>query len=205
MNHGAELLDPDPQLAQRLLSQGLQLEPKEAIGWFNLGIGLHQQRRIAGAVRAYRHCLTLPHNKETGKQHATTSRRICSCSADGRRDGITTPSVLAVNRETIHYSLALFGKAKRSLLIQSKPVLLMSEQGLETQCNSAGMHCIFNSKDFDVTLLSQPALVPLLRDAMVLNKWSPNLKSIAGQIDNQLVTSSRFTANFKISGTVGAF
>ena len=65
MNHGAELLDPDPQLAQRLLSQGLQLEPKEAIGWFNLGIGLHQQRRIGAAVRAYQQCLSLPHNRET--------------------------------------------------------------------------------------------------------------------------------------------
>ena len=65
MNCGAELLDTDPRLARRLLSQGLQLEPKEAIGWFNLGIGLHQQRRIKAAVRAYQQCLALPHNKET--------------------------------------------------------------------------------------------------------------------------------------------
>ena len=65
MNRGGELLDPDPWLAQRLLARGLQLDPTEAIAWFNLGIGLHQQRRIAAAVRAYRHCLALPHSKVT--------------------------------------------------------------------------------------------------------------------------------------------
>ena len=53
------------RLAKRLLARGLQIAPNEAIAWFNLGIGLHQQGRIAAAVRAYRHCLALPHNKET--------------------------------------------------------------------------------------------------------------------------------------------
>ena len=65
MNRGAELLDTNPKLAQRLLSKGLQLEPEEAIGWFNLGICMHQQRRIEAAVRAYQQCLALPHNKKT--------------------------------------------------------------------------------------------------------------------------------------------
>ena len=50
MNRGSELLDPDPWLAKRLLAQGLQIEPNEAIAWFNLGIGLHQQCRISAAV-----------------------------------------------------------------------------------------------------------------------------------------------------------
>ena len=83
MNRGSELLDPDPWLAKRLLSRGLQLDPSEAIAWFNLGIGLHQQRRIAAAVRAYRHCLSLPHNQETEQAARNNRRRICSCSADG--------------------------------------------------------------------------------------------------------------------------
>ena len=65
MNRGSELLDRDPWLAKRLLGRGLQIDPGEAIAWFNLGIGLHQQRRISAAVRAYRHCLALPHNKAT--------------------------------------------------------------------------------------------------------------------------------------------
>ena len=63
---GGELLDPDPWLAKRLLARGeYKSNPSEAIAWFNLGIGLHQQRRISAAVRAYRHCLALPHSKET--------------------------------------------------------------------------------------------------------------------------------------------
>ena len=65
INNGSKLLDSNPWLAKRLVGTGLQIDPKEAIAWFNLGIGLHQQRRIPAAVRAYRHCLSLPHSKET--------------------------------------------------------------------------------------------------------------------------------------------
>ena len=100
MNRGGELLDPDPWLAHRLLARGLQLDPTEALAWFNRGIGLHQQRRIAAAVRAYRHCLALPHSKDIEQALATTWRRTYSCLATGRRDGITMPSVFPANRET---------------------------------------------------------------------------------------------------------
>ena len=54
------LLASDPPLAQRLIGKGIKLEPEQAIGWFNLGIGLHQQRKISAAIKAYKHCLALP-------------------------------------------------------------------------------------------------------------------------------------------------
>jgi len=60
LNRGGESLSHDPRLAQRLLAQGIQGMPQAAIAWFNLGIALHQQRRIAAAIRAYRHALALP-------------------------------------------------------------------------------------------------------------------------------------------------
>ena len=94
MNRGAELLDPDPRLAQRLLSQGLQLEPKEAIGWFNLGIGLHQQRHIEAAVRAYQQCLALPHNK-----------RNRTVSTEQPRSGFAAAGRLATRMASLRISL----------------------------------------------------------------------------------------------------
>ena len=66
MNHGGSLLASDPVLAQRLIGKGITLEPEQAIGWFNLGIGLHQQRKISAAIKAYKHCLGLPHSTDTG-------------------------------------------------------------------------------------------------------------------------------------------
>ena len=66
MNHGGSLLASDPNLAQRLIGKGITLEPEQAIGWFNLGIGLHQQRKISAAIKAYKHCLDLPHSTDTG-------------------------------------------------------------------------------------------------------------------------------------------
>ena len=50
MNQGG-LLATNPPLAQRFIARGLTLQPEEAIGWFNLGIGLHQQRKISAAIK----------------------------------------------------------------------------------------------------------------------------------------------------------
>ena len=63
---GGGLLATNPALAQRLISKGITLSPDQAIGWFNLGIGLHQQRKIPAAIKAYEHCLALPHSVDTG-------------------------------------------------------------------------------------------------------------------------------------------
>ena len=65
INQGGGMLATNPALAQRLIGKGLTLEPDVAIGWFNLGIGLHQQRKIPAAIKAYKHCLALPHTVET--------------------------------------------------------------------------------------------------------------------------------------------
>jgi hypothetical protein len=57
VNRGAELIASDPALAQRCISQGIQQIPDEGIAWFNLGLTLHQRRRIPAAIRAYRQAL----------------------------------------------------------------------------------------------------------------------------------------------------
>ena len=66
MNQGGACSPAIQPLAQRLIGKGITLEPEQAIGWFNLGIGLHQQRKISGAIKAYQHCLSLPHSTDTG-------------------------------------------------------------------------------------------------------------------------------------------
>ena len=114
MNQGGELLDPDPWLAKRLLARGLQIEPGESIAWFNLGIG---RTSVFLAVRAYRHCLSLPHGKKPNKRRETISHKIYSCLAAGRRDGVTTPSVLSAN-QTILCSNAPLALATEALWIQ---------------------------------------------------------------------------------------
>ena len=59
INIGSELIDKNPIQAQRLISRGLLQYPEQAVGWFNLGIALHQQKKIAGAIRAYRQSISV--------------------------------------------------------------------------------------------------------------------------------------------------
>ena len=170
MNRGSELLDPDPWLAKRLLSRGLQLDPNEAIAWFNLGIGLHQQRRIPAAVRAYRHCLTLPHTKET--EQAARNNLAQDLLLLGRWKEGWDHYAQRFGRKPGNHPLfeSAFGPSHQGPLDPSKPVLLMSEQGFGDTVQFSRYALHLQQQGFDVTLLSQPALVPLLRDGIGLRQ-----------------------------------
>ena len=170
MNRGSELLDPDPWLAKRLLGRGLQLDPNEAIAWFNLGIGLHQQRRIPAAVRAYRHCLTLPHTKET--EQAARNNLAQDLLLLGRWKEGWDHYAQRFGRKPGNHPLfeSAFGPSHQGPLDPSKPVLLMSEQGFGDTVQFSRYALHLQQQGFDVTLLSQPALVPLLRDGIGLRQ-----------------------------------
>ena len=177
MNRGSELLDLDPWLAKRLLGRGLQLEPSQAIAWFNLGIGLHQQRRIAAAVRAYRHCLTLPHTKET--EQAARNNLAQDLLLLGRwQEGWDHYSQRFARKPGNHPLFErAFGPSHRGPLNPAQPVLLMSEQGFGDTLQFSRYALHLQEQGFDVTLLSQPALKPLLRDAVGLKKVVDQIES----------------------------
>ena len=169
MNRGGELLDSDPKLAVRLLAKGLKIDPSEAIAWFNLGIGLHQQRRIASAVRAYQQCLALPHSKGTG-------RSACNNLAQdllllGRWNEGWEHYAQRFARKPGNHPLfeQNFGPSHRGPLEQGRPVLLMSEQGFGDTLQFSRYAIHLQQQGFDVTLVSQTALVSLLKEATVLN------------------------------------
>ena len=177
MNKGSELLDTDPWLAKRLLSRGLQIEPNETIAWFNLGIGLHQQRRIDAAVRAYRHCLDLSCSKKI--EQAARNNLAQDLLLLGRwREGWDHYAQRFARRPG-NYPIfeSAFGPRHRGPLTLERPVLLMSEQGFGDTLQFSRYALHLQQQGFDVTLLSQPALVPLLRDAMGLQQVLHQLES----------------------------
>ena len=168
MNRGAELLDSDPRLAQRLLSKGLQFEPKEAIGWFNLGIGLHQKRRIEAAVRAYQQCLALPKNRET-EQSARNNLAQDLLLLGAWQKGWHHYAFRFQRKPGNHPIFAgAFGPSHQGPLPPERPLLLMSEQGFGDTLQFSRYALWLQQRGFDVTLLSQPALVPLLKEAVGL-------------------------------------
>ena len=143
-----------PPACTATVGTGLQIEPNESIAWFNLGIGLHQQRRITAAVRAYRHCLALPHNKETEQAAHNNLAQDLLLLGRWNKDGVITQSVLAANQETILSFERAFGSSHRGPLERGRPVLLMSEQGFGDTLQFSRYALHLQGHGFDVTLLS---------------------------------------------------
>lgn len=204
MNQGGSLLATNPALAQRLLGKGLTLEPEEAIGWFNLGIGLHQQRKISAAIKAYQHCLALPHSADTGI--AARNNLSQDLLLHGAWEQGWTLYNQRFRRKPGNYPIFAdaFGAAHTAVPALDRPVLLMSEQGLGDTLQFVRYALALQHQGVDVTVLSQPPLVELLRDAIGLRQvedcldleeqqqrnpvWLPlmNLAPLMGCIDDQI-------------------
>ena len=176
MNRGSELLDSDPWLAKRLLAWGLQIDPGEAIAWFNLGIGLHQQGRISAAVRAYHQCLALPHSHET--EQAARNNLAQDLLLLGRWQEGWNHYAQRFVRKPGNYPLfeRAFGSSHRGPLDPGRSLLLMSEQGFGDTLQFSRYALHLQEQGFDVTLLRQPALVPLLSDAV-------GIQQVVGQLE----------------------
>ncbi|WP_226412528.1 tetratricopeptide repeat protein [Synechococcus sp. MU1642] len=170
MNQGGGLLATNPALAQRLIGKGLMLEPDQAIGWFNLGIGLHQQRKISAAIKAYKRCLSLPHSAETG---IATRNNL---SQDLLLQGEWKLGWFLYNqrfkRKPGNYPIfaEAFGAAHVAVPNRERPVLLMSEQGLGDTLQFVRYALALQHEGVDVTVLSQSPLVGLLRDSVGLHQ-----------------------------------
>ena len=175
MNNGGRLLDSNPALAQRLISKGITLEPEQSVGWFNLGIGLHQQRKISAAIKAYQYCLTLPHSTET--DIAARNNLAQDLLLHGNWNEGWTLYNQRFRRKPGNFPTFVhnFGTPYASMPSTDRPVLLMSEQGLGDTIQFARYARALQDHGVDVTVLSQPPLVKLLRDAVGLRQVDDRL------------------------------
>lgn len=162
VNRGAQMLDKQPAVAQKIISKGIQLDPQEAISWFNLGIGLHQQGKITAAIRAYKHCLELPHNQQT--ELAATNNLAQDLLLNGNEREGWELYASRFKRKPGNYNLftQAFGQPLKGQLKINQKIILMSEQGLGDTIQFARYAMFLQAKGYEVTLLSQPALVNLL-------------------------------------------
>lgn len=162
VNKGAQLLDKQPALAQKIISNGIQLDPQGAISWFNLGIGLHQQGKISAAIRAYKQCLALPHNEQT--KLAATNNLAQDLLLHGNEKEGWELYANRFKRKPGNYNLftEAFGQPLKGKLKINQKLILMSEQGLGDTIQFARYAMLLQTKGYEVTLLSQPALVNLL-------------------------------------------
>lgn len=59
IDYGSSIIADNPQEAAKYIKAGLTLEPAASVGYFNLGIALHEQRRIHESISSYEMALSL--------------------------------------------------------------------------------------------------------------------------------------------------
>jgi tetratricopeptide (TPR) repeat protein len=173
LNRGGELLSSDPALAQRLLARGICEAPHQPVAYYNLGISLHQQGRINAAIRAYQHCLELP---EAPRQQAQNNLGQDLLLAGHWPEGWALYQH-RFERKPGNYPFfhQQFGPPHRGSFQPGQTVVLMSEQGLGDTLQFCRFGLDLQAHGLEVLLLSQPALVPLLREGSGLQRVEAQL------------------------------
>ncbi|MCP9775635.1 glycosyltransferase family 9 protein [Cyanobium sp. WAJ14-Wanaka] len=162
INRGGELLATNPAMAQRWLGRGIQALPAQAVGYYNLAIGLHQQGHIAAAIRAYQICLQLP-GAPLQEAHNNLSQDLLLA---GRWEEGWALYRQRFQRKPGNYPhfLRLFGPPHWGPLKPDGTMLLMGEQGLGDTLQFCRFALELQAKGIKPILLCQPTLVPLLRE-----------------------------------------
>ncbi|WP_398332946.1 glycosyltransferase family 9 protein [Vulcanococcus sp.] len=173
LNRGGELLASDPALAQRLLARGIREEPQQPVAYYNLGISLHQQGRIGAAIRAYQHCLRLP--KAPLLQARNNLSQDLLLAGQWPAGWELYRHRFARKPGNYPHFQRLFGAPQRTPLAPGQTLLMMSEQGFGDTLQFCRFGLELQALGLQVILLSQPALVALLREGSGLARVEPQL------------------------------
>tara|TARA_B100000674_G_C37975050_1_gene978887 strand:+ start:3280 stop:4458 length:1179 start_codon:yes stop_codon:yes gene_type:complete len=169
-NTGASLIRDDVALARRLLNHSVQLMPVKSIAWYNLGLALHQQRRIPAAIRAYRHALALP---DAPVEHIMNNLSQDLLLASLFEDGWQAYEHRLKNpMQDNSYFETNFGAAWSgpSDARTCKKLILVAEQGYGDTLQFLRLALHLQKKGIEISLFCQSALIPLLREQSDLNE-----------------------------------
>jgi tetratricopeptide (TPR) repeat protein len=168
MNRGGELLDSDPWLGQRLLAWGICQAPQHPVGYYNLGISLHQQGRIGAAIRAYQQCLQLPEPPLVQVRNNLGQDLLLA----GRWPEGWEHYQHRFSRRPGNYPhfCRLFGAPQSGPFRKGQTLVLLGEQGLGDTLQFCRFGLELQAQGLRVILLSQSALVPLLRESTALER-----------------------------------
>jgi len=165
INKGAEQLRQDPALAQRLISRGLCQAPNSSVGWYNLGLALHQQRRIESTIRAYRQALTQP-EPPLAQIQANLSQDLLLAGQFPEGWALYEQRLNDRSKHDHSYFEANAGPiwAGPQDPRPCEHLVLVAEQGFGDTLQFMRLALALQQQGLAITLFCQPALVPLLQE-----------------------------------------
>ena len=173
-NIGGSFLSTNPQLGAKYLQSAAKILPEEAIIYFNLGIALHEQKKINAAVRSYKYALSLDNPPQAQIRQNLSQDLLLSGNFEEGWAHYENRFKPGQN----DYFHKLGGKPWAGEYIDGKPasLILVAEQGFGDTIQFIRFALLLQNKGWDVKLFCQPALIEMLKNCSTL-------KYISSQID----------------------
>lgn len=172
LNAGSELIEREPKQARLWIRQGLLTHPVDPLGWFNLGLCLHQLGYIEQAIRAYRRSLERPSGHEPAiENNLGQDLLLAGHFKEGwaRRERRRSMGCFEPFEQALGPGWSGPGDPRGN----GDGLLLISEQGLGDTLMFCRFALMLQVQGLKVRLLCQPALVGLLLNSTELRLVEP--------------------------------
>ncbi len=164
INSGSQLIASDAALAQRLISQGLRQVPEQGVAWFNLGLALHQRRRIPAAIRAYRQALSTA-NAPLAEATANLAQDLLLSGQFAEGWGLYEQRLQRPSGPSFHTYIQNYGPAWQGFS-DPRPcelLVVIAEQGLGDTLQFCRLLPSLQRRGIRTSLFCPDPLAPLLR------------------------------------------
>ena len=186
INYGSSISDKNPWLAQEIMTKGIKYYPNEGIGYYNLGIALHMQRRPKAAIRAYKTSLR---NKGCPYQSVKKNLAQDLLLSGNYQDGWNEYEFRFKENEHNFFKYH-FGEAWDRISkyqAATKDLLLVSEQGYGDTIQFYRFAILLEKLGFNIILFCQKPLTKLLQESR------NNIRIINELSDNQIKYISKWS------------
>ena len=172
-NTGGSFLSTNPQLGAKYLQRAAKILPEEAIIYFNLGIALHEQKKINAAVRSYKYALSLDNPPQAQIRQNLSQDLLLSGNFEEGWAHYENRFKPGQN----DYFHKLGGKPWAGEYIDGKPasLILVAEQGFGDTIQFIRFALLLQNKGWDVKLFCQPALIEMLKNCSTLKYISSQI------------------------------
>ena len=164
-DEGAAQIRANPRSGQKLISNALSLLPNKGVGWYNLGLALHQQGKIMSAIKAYKKAieLTNPPLDEAINNVAQDLLLI----GEWREGWEYYENRLKKMRSKMNIYYQLYGEPWKGKKEHRRcdELILVAEQGYGDTIQFCRLMKAFKDKRIKTSLFCQENLMGLLKDS----------------------------------------
>ena len=179
--YGSKIITKDPYKALTMIKIGIQIDKLRGDYLFNLGIALHQNKKIDAAVRAYKMCMEADSSlTKEARRNMAQDLLLAGNYGEGLRE--YEERIVSMNKSFDIFK-SIYGEMWEGLNDKRKfkKIIIVAEQGFGDTIQFCRFIEQIDWGGLEVEFFCQEALAPLLKESSSIKKVITSIASKKGE------------------------